>query len=221
MVLIHRNVLLDLDGTLTDSRPGIAACIKYALEKQGRPVPGDDELLRFVGPPLRTSFAQVFECAVDAPAVITAIEDYRERFAATGMFENSVYDRIPETLDALIAGGARLYLATSKPRVYAQRIVEHFGLAARFRGIFGAELDGSLSEKPELIAHVLRSAGLEPRLTAMVGDRHHDIAGALSNDVFPAGALWGYGSRQELHEAGASMLLADPGEMLAVLSATR
>jgi phosphoglycolate phosphatase len=212
------NVLLDLDGTLTDSRPGIAACLTYALEKLGRTAPGDADLQRFIGPPLRDTFAHLLGCEPDSHRVVSAIDAYRERFTASGMFENSVYKGIPETLDRLNATGAQLYVATSKPRVFAERILEHFGLASRLQAIYGSELDGSLGDKSELIAHVLAVAKLNPQDTVMFGDRHHDIAGALLNNVYPVGVLWGYGSREELANAGAKALIETPNEMPNVLT---
>jgi phosphoglycolate phosphatase len=210
------NILFDLDGTLTDSRPGILACIKHALERMGEPAPAEEELLRFIGPPLRDAFAYLLRSPADAECVTAAIAAYRERFTATGMFENSVYERIPAVLDALAARGTRLFVATAKPRVFAERILEHFGLAARFEAIYGSELDGRLCDKGELIAHVLASSALRADETVMIGDRHHDVMGAIRNDVFAAGALWGYGSEDELREAGAMALLAAPEEALAL-----
>lgn len=213
------NILFDLDGTLTDSRPGIVACIKHALERMGAPAPSEADLQRLIGPPLRDSFAQLLAAELDAPCVGAAIEAYRERFTAIGMFENAVYDRIPAVLDELSNRGERLFVATSKPRIYAERILEHFGLADRFVAVFGSELDGRLCEKSELIAHVIASAALEPNDTAMIGDREHDMLGAVHNGVFPAGVLWGYGSHEELRSAGAKRLLASPGEIPTALLA--
>jgi len=129
------------------------------------------------------------------------------------MFENAVYDGIPSALEQLSSRSVDLYVATSKPLVYAQRILEHFGLAGYFRGFFGSELDGTRSNKGELIAHLLSVSGLRAEQTVMVGDRRHDIAGALQNHVFPVGVLWGYGSRKELTDAGARMLLHQPAAL--------
>jgi phosphoglycolate phosphatase len=212
------NVLLDLDGTLTDSRPGIVACIRHALERLGETGPSDAGMQHFIGPPLRDTFALLLRCELEAQSVTDAIAAYRERFTASGMFENSVYEHIPEALDRLSTQGARLFLATSKPRVFAERILEHFELASRFDAIYGSELDGSLCEKDELIAHVVAHSNLNPRDSVMIGDRRHDILGALRNEVFPAGVLWGYGSRDELVAAGAKLLLEDPTQLPNVLT---
>ena len=207
------NLLFDLDGTLTDSRPGILACIRYALERAGVASPDEAALQRFIGPPLSRSFAQLLSADSDSPRVAAAIASYRERFTTTGMFENAVYDRVPAMLDEVAGRGARLYVATSKPRIYAERILEHFGLATRFVAIFGSELDGRLADKGDLIEHVLKTAGLDPAESVMIGDREHDMIGAVRNRVYPAGVLWGYGSDEELRNAGAQRLLSAPAEI--------
>ncbi|HMN43520.1 MAG TPA: HAD hydrolase-like protein [Povalibacter sp.] len=207
------NILFDLDGTLTDSRPGIIACIQHALDRAGVPSPAEAELQKLIGPPLRDSFAALLASERDAPCVSAAIEAYRERFTAIGMFENAVYEGIPVALDELSRSGARLYVATSKPRVYAQRILDHFGLSGRFAAIFGSEIDGRLEDKSELIAHVLERTGIDAAATVMIGDREHDMLGATRNGVFPAGVLWGYGTDEELRGAGAKRLLSAPGEI--------
>jgi phosphoglycolate phosphatase len=207
------NVLLDLDGTLTDSRPGIIACIRHALAAMDQPTLDDAAFHRFIGPPLKDTFAELLCIPLDHERVDLAIAAYRERFTTLGMFENSVYPHVPQSLDALISRGATLFLATSKPRVFAERILEHFGLAERFAAIYGSELDGSRTNKAELIAHALSMSRLSSADTVMVGDRRHDIHGAIHNDVFPVGVLWGYGSEEELTSAGAKTLLSEPAEL--------
>ena len=213
MRALRGNVLLDLDGTLTDSRPGIIACLKHALASQGEAAPDDVDLQRFIGPPLRNTFAHLLRCELDADCVAAAIDAYRERFTASGMFENAVYEGVPEALDRLSAQGCRLYLATSKPRVFAQQILEHFALDARFEAIYGSELDGSLCEKHELIEHALSASNLDCNDTIMIGDREHDVRGAIHNSVIPVGVLWGYGSRDELTRAGAQTFLSTSSEL--------
>ena len=212
------NLLFDLDGTLTDSRPGIVACIRHALERAGVAPPNDSELLRYIGPPLTHAFAELLACEMDALRVTHAIAAYRERFTATGMFENAVYDGIPAALSDLQSRGARLYVATSKPRVYAERILGHFGLADRFVAVFGSELDGTRSEKSELIAYALKTAALDPAASTMIGDREHDMRGAVRNHVRPVGVLWGYGSDAELRSAGAKQLVSAPADIPRVLT---
>lgn len=126
------------------------------------------------------------------------------------MFENSIYTGIERALTALQTGKTQLYVVTSKPTVFAIKILEYFGMQRFFDGIYGSELDGTLSDKRELIAHVLTDEGIPASNAVMVGDREHDIKGALANGVFPVGVLWGYGTRQELTEAGASLLCETP-----------
>jgi phosphoglycolate phosphatase len=206
------NLLFDLDGTLTNPRQGIVACIQHALATLNHPVPSGSYLERFIGPPLRDSFIELLP-APDSDAIEAAVHAYRERYTRLGMFENKVYDEIPSVLRALSGSGARLFVVTSKPRVYAERILEYFGLAELFEAIYGSELSGALSEKPELIEYALLTSALSAADTVMVGDRRHDVIGAIKNQVFPVGVLWGYGSRAELDAAGAKRLLEEPPEL--------
>jgi phosphoglycolate phosphatase len=180
----------------------------------GHACPSDTDLDHYVGPPLNESFLKLFD---DPEKVVRAIALYRERFNVTGMFENSVYPEIPAALSALKASGARLFLATSKPRIYAQRIVEHFDLAQYLDAVHGSELDGTRTNKAELIAHVLQTQAVSPRSACMVGDRMHDMKGAGANGVFAVGVLWGYGSREELVAAGAAALCEQPARLFELL----
>jgi phosphoglycolate phosphatase len=206
---VAMNVLVDLDGTLTDSAPGIVACIKHALAEMRHTCPGDAALRNFIGPPLHETFRVIL--GSDDPGLIeTALGLYRERFAARGIFENVVYPGIPLALQELVDAGAALFLATSKPLPYAERIVAHFGLRDYFSAVYGSEFDGTRSGKGELIAHILNAEALSPHSTVMVGDRSHDVVGAKANGVFPIGVLWGYGSRDELAAAGATAFCERP-----------
>ena len=208
-------ILFDLDGTLCDPRVGIVRSLQYALQKTGHAIPPESELVRYIGPPLYESFAVLLNCK-DAELLKHAVELYRERFAAKGMFENSVYPGITDLLAELYAEHYRLYVVTSKPTVFAQRILNHFGLATNFLNVYGSELDGRRADKSDLIAYVLKQEELLPTHTVMIGDREHDIKGALTNGVRPIGVRWGYGSREELAQAGASVLCDSP-ESLAKL----
>jgi phosphoglycolate phosphatase len=206
------NVLLDLDGTLTNPEQGIVACIRHAADALERTIPADCDLARYIGPPLADAFREIL--SIDDPAdVDAAITAYRARFATIGLFENEVYPGIPEALQALTAKGARLFLATSKPRVYATRIVEHYGLATFFQALHGSELDGTRTDKADLIAHILDTERLAAEESVMVGDRRHDVVGALRNRVRPVGVLWGFGTRTELTAAGATEFLETPAEL--------
>jgi phosphoglycolate phosphatase len=207
------NILFDLDGTLTDPREGILACFKYALQELQVALPTESELERFIGPPLWDSFSTLVGSANEAK-LGQAVALYRERFAARGMFENKLYPGIADALAMLQKGGIWLYVATSKPRVFAERIVEYFGLEQYFRAIHGSRLDGSYADKSELIAEVLRSESLTPDETVMIGDRDHDVIGAKANGLFSVGALWGFGSRDELVSAGAELLCEAPNMLV-------
>ncbi|MGH8617048.1 MAG: HAD family hydrolase [Burkholderiales bacterium] len=205
------NILFDLDGTLTDPREGIVTCIKHGLSSLGEPSPPDSDLVRFIGPPLHDTFARLL--SGDGARIEAAIQAYRERFAAIGMFENTVYSGIPEVVESLSALGADLFVATSKPQVFAEQILAHFGLARYFKEIFGSELSGERSDKGELIGHALVTARLRSGDTVMVGDREHDVRGARRNQVRAVGVLWGYGSREELTAAGAERLFDQPSDL--------
>jgi phosphoglycolate phosphatase len=203
-------VLFDLDGTLTDPRDGITRSIAHALERMGVAPPPLDDLVFAIGPPLRASLARLL--GTDSqPAVEQALAHYRERFADVGLFENRPYDGIADTLDALARRGARLMVATSKPEVYARRIVEHFALHAHFDAVHGCELDGTREDKRDLIAHMIARHRFEPSQAVMVGDRGVDMRAARHHGLAALGALWGYGTRDELLEHGAHQLCASPG----------
>lgn len=205
-------LFFDLDGTLTDPGEGITRCIAHALEQLGRPSPGLESLRRWIGPPLWESFP-VLLGTDDAALVRRAVELYRERFTAVGMFENRIYPGVPEALEALTAEGHRAWVVTVKPHLFASRILEHFGLAAHFAGVYGSELSGEGSDKAELIRRALGENAIDARDAWMIGDRRHDIEGARANAVAAVGVLWGYGSAGELQEAGAEALIGSIEEL--------
>ncbi|WP_338691354.1 HAD family hydrolase [Bradyrhizobium sp. 26S5] len=202
-----RAIFFDLDGTLTDPKPGITGSIQYALGKLGRPVPSQDELTWCIGPPLRASFALLLGGEELADR---AVEFYRERFGDVGLFENSVYPDIAEVLAELRERPGRMYVATSKPHVFATRIVAHFGLNGYFDHVFGSELDGTRVNKVDLLAYALEQTGADPEKAVMIGDRSHDVIGAIRNGIRAVGVTYGYGTPEELLEAGASQLCASP-----------
>ena len=150
--------------------------------------------------------------------VAAAIGHYRDRFSATGIFENSLYDGIQPALAQLTYQGASLHLATSKPHVFARQILEYFELETYFVSVHGSELDGVRSHKADLMAYVLEQESIAPADAVMVGDRAYDIVGAVANKISAVGVLWGYGSRVELVEAGADQLLAQPSELAQMMS---
>lgn len=211
------NILFDLDGTLTDSYQGITKCILHALISLGRTAPAQDSLRWCIGPPLKHSFATLLDTS-DEKLVNEALTLYRERFGTVGLFENEVYRDVPEMLGALQHRGHTLYVATSKPSVYARRIVDHFGLRRYFKGVYGSELDGRLGDKKSLIRHILQKESIDISKASMVGDREQDMIGAKANGVAGFGVLWGYGTREELEVSGATACLGSPQELLPVFN---
>jgi len=203
-------LLFDLDGTLTDNFPGIARSILYALERMGVAAPDEASLRLCMGPALRESLARLLDTG-DADVVEHALALYRERYAELGWRENVVYEGVADAL-AEAARSSPVFLCTSKPEIYARRIVTLFGLAPLFSGVYGADLDGALDDKAKLFAHVVAREGLPPGAAIMIGDRGHDIRAARMNGARCVGVLWGYGSADEL--AAADALAAAPSDLL-------
>lgn len=214
------NLLFDLDGTLTDPYHGITKCISHSLLALGRPAPPQANLRWCIGPPLKNSFAKLL-ASDDEKLVEEALAIYRERFGSVGLFENEVYTDIPEELKTLQEMGHVLYVATSKPTVYAKQIIEHFGMQQFFKAIHGSELDGTRSDKTSLISHILQGEGIPSSVTLMVGDREHDMIGAKANGVRGVGVLWGYGTKVELESSGALECIRSPQELTPYLTISR
>jgi phosphoglycolate phosphatase len=210
---VKGNVLLfDLDGTLTDPRVGIVGCIRFALEQLTVACPDDEVLAGFIGPPLRASFA-ILLGTTEGLRIEKAMAFYRQRFEDAGLFENQVYDGVPAMLERTGPATGASYVATSKPAVYADLIVKHFGLAGHFRKVYGPELDGRYDDKAELLAHLLAEEQVAPDVAVMIGDRAADIRAARINGLQSIGVLWGYGSERELVEAGADIVCRTPQEL--------
>jgi phosphoglycolate phosphatase len=203
------SIFFDLDGTICDPREGIVRGLRYALRELDQKQPPDDQLVRYIGPPLYDSFATLLNSS-DTQLVKRAVELYREYFASKGIFENTLYVGIPAALQNLKTEHYQLHIVTSKPTVFARRIIERLGLERFFHNIYGSELNGTRADKRQLVAHVLEQEQIHPSLAVMVGDREHDVRGALANGVRPVGVLWGYGSRAELTQAGAFLLCDTP-----------
>lgn len=198
---IEKNtVLFDLDGTLTDPGLGITNSVAHALRRMGRPVPPRQQLYRYIGPPLISSFME-YAGLTEAEAR-QAVTLYRDYFAPTGIFENAVYEGIPALLGDLRAAGRQVVLATSKPEKFAVQILEHFDLAQYFDVVAGASMDESRTAKADVIALALQRCGAVQAV--MVGDREHDVLGARANGLPCIGVGYGYGSREELLDAGAA-----------------
>ena len=204
-------ILFDLDGTLTDSAEGIVNSVVYALERKGIPYTSNRELRRFVGPPLQDSFRDY--CGFSEEQAKEAVKIFREYFTEKGIYENSVYEGVSEMLDALCKAGFTLAVATSKPEAFAEQILMRFDLAKYFSVIAGAEMNGT--SKPVVIRQALQRLGAEPSdQILMVGDREHDILGAKEVGIASLGVLYGYGSMEELHEAGADHIVHTPSEIV-------
>jgi len=209
------HLLFDLDGTLTDPAPGIVACLEYALGEMG--VPSEDpDLRRFIGPPLQETFAELLS-TTDRVEIDQAIGHYRTRFSDVGLFENSVYAGIPDALSELAEMGHDLRVATAKPHVFADRIIDHFGLRDFFPRVYGSELSGERTDKKDLIEYVLKSEVLPTNATLMIGDRRHDIAGAKANGVAAIGVSWGFGGIAELTEAAPAAVVQSVGDLVATI----
>jgi phosphoglycolate phosphatase len=205
--------LVDLDGTLVDPAPGIIGSCRYALETMGHEAPEPLPLRWIIGPPLRQSFAELLAGRGDPEE---ALRHYRSRYSTTGLFEAAVYDGVEDMLTDLRKAELRLILCTSKPTVFAVRILAHFSLDQYFDGVYGAELDGRFEDKGSLIAHLLETEGIQASDACMIGDRKHDVLAAHRNGLLAIGALWGFGGEAELRLACADAMCLAPKDMASV-----
>ena len=209
----YKYALFDLDGTLTDPGEGITRSVQYALAKFGIVVEDRSELYCFIGPPLHESFEKYY--GFSREDAFLAVDAYREYFAVKGIFENKVYEGIGECLAALKASGVGVSLATSKPEIYAKQILEHFGLIGYFDAVAGSEMDGSRTKKAEVITRALELLGNpDLRDCVMIGDREHDIIGGKTHGMDTIGVTFGYGSEDELQNAGATHVAHTPAEIV-------
>ena len=202
----YKNLMFDLDGTLTDPALGITNSVAYALRKMNIPVPSYEKLCKHIGPPLMRSFCSFYGLS-DAEGE-RALALYREYFGDRGIFENAVYDGIPHLLAEMKNQGRKIYMATSKPEPYAIRIAEHFGFAHYFDRIAGSTMTEARTNKADVIAYLAELEGFDPAVdTLMIGDREHDVLGAKAHGAPCAAVLYGYGSREELENAGADFIV--------------
>lgn len=204
-------IFFDLDGTLTNPAEGITNSVAHALKYYGISVSDKTQLYKFIGPPLAQSFSEFYGFSPDRAK--EAVDKYREYFADTGIFENKVYDYIPEVLSKLKKASFSLAMATSKPEVFAKRIADKFELTQYFDFIGGSLLDNSRTDKGEVIEYVLSSLKADREKTIMVGDRSHDILGAKKCSVKSIGVLYGFGNREELEKAGADYIAETPTQL--------
>lgn len=214
----NKNYLLfDLDGTLTDPKEGITKAVQYALKHYGIQVDDLDSLCPFIGPPLKDSFQKCYNFS-EAQAK-EGVQIYREYFSTTGWCQNKVFPGIPEMLGELKAAGKKLYLATSKPEVFAKRILEHFELTSYFEFIGGADLEETRVRKGDVIQYVLENCGLSDKREQilMVGDREHDVLGAREQGIECVGVLFGYGDRAEMEACHAAYIAESINELRKML----
>jgi phosphoglycolate phosphatase len=204
-------LLLDLDGTLVDPAPGILGCYQHALASFGISPPKAEDLRWVIGPPIREGFRQLLDRRGDTEE---AVRRYRERYSEWGLYQATVYPGILLALAGHRERGTRLLLCTAKFHGFARRVVDHFDLAPLLSGVYGAELDGRLENKAELISHLLDAEGLEPGNVCMIGDRKHDVIAAAAHGIPTVGVLWGFGGRRELEAAGAAMLIERADQLL-------
>lgn len=210
---MKKSILFDLDGTLTDSGEGIMNCAEFALRHFGIPIPARDTMRVFVGPPLSDTFMRF---GVPESNVQEAIEVYRSRYIPVGKYENTLYPGIYQVLEALHRDGFKLYVATSKPEAMSIEILEHFEIAKFFDRICGASMDSSRSTKDEVIAYLLEEVRPDGTLI-MVGDTKYDVLGAAVHKLPTIGVSWGYGTIEDLIEAGAASIAHSPVELLSLL----
>ena len=208
---MYQYLLFDLDGTLTDPGLGITNSVMYALRKFGIDVPERSQLYPFIGPPLKDSFRSYYGFSDEQCEL--AVMYYREYFKKKGMFENEVYDGIHDLLTRLKASGRSLIVATSKPEVFAVDILRHFDLYKYFDFVAGATLNDVRNKKADIIRYALESCGIAKSPAVMIGDRKHDMIGAKENGLDSIGVLYGYGTYDELKNAGATMLAAEPADI--------
>ena len=210
----------DLDGTLANPLEGIANSFAHALETLGRPSPVRQDIRPLIGPPLRFGLSRLLE-STDGELIERAVEHYRDYFSETGLYENELYAGIPETLHTLGPQGYRLLVATSKARIFAEKILDHLGIAHHFAGIYGSGLDGTLSGKDALLAHILARESVPSDRALMIGDRKYDVLGAAGNGISAIGVLWGFGTAEELQRAGALGLCRRPEDLVDALASYR
>lgn len=223
--VLPTHVLLDLDGTLSDSEPGIGASLKQAFERCGYPPPDTSTIRSLIGPPFEVSLPKIGVAVEDLERVIEA---YREHYDEIGKFDNELYDGVPEMLQALVDAGHTLTLATAKPQELAIDILDYFEISGFFEHRVGAlnEIGSNRRTKGEVITHALHLIGISPHdrialdHVVMVGDRDHDVEGAHLNAIDCIGVSYGFGSRLELQEAGAVTIVDTPPDVVRAVEAT-
>ena len=212
------SVLLDLDGTLIDSEPGIVASCVAALRALGHEPDEALDIRAAIGPPIEGLMQTLLQRYGD-DRIDEAIAAYRRHYGEKGFLGSVPYPGIGKSLEEMKRAGLEILLATSKRTTFARRILEHLEFAQYFDGIYGSVPDGTLDHKPELLAHIVSERNISPSRSVMVGDRRYDIAGAHAVGMRGLGVLWGFGSRDELETAGADQIVETVAELPATVLA--
>ncbi len=211
-----QTILFDLDGTLTDPLPGVASSLRYALDTLGIPYAADETFAWCIGPPVQESMLALTKDQKQSEALLPL---YRDRYGKQGLFENTPYPGISTLLTSLRDEGFQLLVATSKLTPFAERVLQHFELHTPFESIQGSEQDGSITTKEDVIRALLTDYALDPTHCIMIGDRKHDVIGAQTHGIRSIGVLWGYGSKEELSDAGADNLCTEVAHLPAAIQA--
>ncbi len=216
-------LLFDLDGTLTDPKEGVFKCIDYAFSELGLPAPSLSQLEGCIGPPLHAMLSQLISEVKQSLSdqevlhwVDSAADLYRDRYSKEGLFENSVYPGIVPCLQRLQEAGKQLFVATSKPQVFAEKILHRFDLFRFFKGVYGISLTARSPDKSELISELLQKEEILGKQSVMIGDRKFDILGGRQNQTYTIGVSWGHGTRQELLQAGADVICDLPQDLVSL-----
>ena len=207
----YQYFFMDLDGTISDPKEGITKSVAYALDYYGIKVENLDTLEKFIGPPLSDSFQEFY--GFDREKSLDAVEKYREYFKDKGIFENELYPGMEQLLKTITEQGGKIVLATSKPEVFAKRILEYFHIDKYFTFAAGSTLDTTRNKKADVIRYALDTLGIAPEEAIMIGDRKHDVIGAKENSMACIGVLFGYGDREELESAGADVIVETVEEL--------
>ena len=213
------NIFFDLDGTIADPKESILRSFQFALEHLGRPRIAESEILEFIGPPLRLSFAKVLT-AGNKTVIEKAISLFRERFSKEGIGEYDIYPGIAALLSELYRKSYKIFVVTAKPKIYADKIVRQLGLDRWIEEVFGPELDGRFEDKCELVAHIIRNLALVPDKTVMIGDRREDIKAGKSNGTLTIAVTYGFGSQKEIVDSAPDYICHHPSEIQVVLTQT-
>lgn len=214
--MAEKYIIFDFDGTVGDSSEGVFSCVIHAFEKMGMEVPDSAELRRFIGPPLMESF--MTRHGLNEAEASRAVAFYREVYSESGLLLCRAYEGIEELLRRLKEQGFILAVATSKPEIYARKILQNLGLDGYFTFIAGAEMKGKRTDKINVLKYCIENLGIDPCEAIMIGDRYHDIEGAKHFNMRSVYVLWGFGNREEAEDYGADFICSDTEELYITLT---